>query len=211
MTLVDAMRIIAEVQAALVDAGVSVGAWGPCGDGIDGRWGSDSNAGFSAFKLANGLTPIQVQPALDALGVPVSAMDFQTAVSLWNNWRTDNINKGRAYDAQANALLAEATGITAATCPQQQQETPVGQEEPPPADLAYVPPATPKTGWPWWLWLVLGLGTAGAVTGGIWAYHKYGKKGKKAASYSGLGRSQGTEIGDEEFGGGDADDDDEVT
>lgn len=213
MTIVQAMAIIAEVQAALVEAGYSVGAWGPCGDGIDGRWGEDSQAGFSAFKLANGMTPIQVQPALDALQVPVSAMTFQEAVNAWNKWRSEAITKGRAYDAQANALLAEATGITAATCAQMQ---PTGEQQEPPPDLAYVPPPAPSTGWPWWLWLLVGLGGAGIVGGGIYAAHKYSKKkGKKGLN--GYGKSTGTDIGDEEFGGekledGDEpEDDDDVT
>jgi len=205
--LVDAMKIIAAVQDQLGAAGFPCGAWGPCKDGIDGRWGQDSQAAYTAFKLSKGLTPQQSQEPLEALGVPVSAMEFQTAVGVWNNWRNKHQVGSRAYEEAANLALEQATGITAATCagaePAGDNGT-GGEDQGNGSDLA-LPPTTASTGWPWWLWLILGLGVAGAAGGGIWAYYKYGKK-RKPKSLSGFGKAEGAEIGEEEFGSDKSDD-----
>jgi hypothetical protein len=208
MTLEQAMAIIARVQQALASNGFSVGAWGPCGDGIDGRWGPDSRAGWGAAISAYGYEPTQTTALLATLGVSdVDATAFQTAVNVWNAWRRTQEIGSVAYEVAANRALASATGITPETC----AGAPPSTEEEPAAELYYPPQPAAEGGVPWWLWLVLALVLAGAAGGGLWYWSKYKKsrrRKKKKKSLNGFSHQSttGTEVTDEEFGGEDEDD-----
>lgn len=39
--------LVRNIQKGLVDAGYDLGKWGPNNDGVDGRWGNDTQAGFT--------------------------------------------------------------------------------------------------------------------------------------------------------------------
>lgn len=45
------------LQAFLVRQGQDIGAWGPHGDGVDGRPGDDTRAGLHRWKVSAGITP----------------------------------------------------------------------------------------------------------------------------------------------------------
>lgn len=207
MTLEQAMGIIARTQQALVANGFSVGAWGPCGDGIDGRWGPDTRTGWGEAIAAFGYKASQTTAVLATLGVSeFDGTTLQTAINQWNAWRRTQEVGSAEYEAAANAALAAATGITAATCPG--REIPVPSATPT-TDLYHAQPE--RGGVPWWLWLLLGLVLAGALGGGIWYWSKYKRTGrrKKKSSLNGYSKKfkAGTEVTDGEFG----EDDDDVT
>lgn len=205
MTLEQAMGIIARVQTALIVNGYDIGSWGPCGDGIDGRWGPDSREGWGAAMSNAGLTPTQTTELLRRLGVTeFDGMTFQTAVTAWNQWRSQQDVGSEAYDAAANAALEAATGLNPSTCPGAMTTTEPPAAEQPPADLYHAEPK--KSGLPWWGWLIIGLGVAGAAGGGIWWYTQYYKKRKrrKTSGMNGYGKDEevsgGDEILEEDFG-----------
>jgi hypothetical protein len=212
MTLEQAMAIVARVQQALVANGFSIGAWGPCKDGIDGRWGPDSRAGWGEAMSAYGYEPAQTTALLATLGVSeVDGSTFQQAVSAWNAWRRSQEVGSVAYEVSATRAFSEATGITTETC----GAAPEPSAEPTPD--VYYPQPLAKEGVPWWLWLLLGLVVAAAVGGGIWGWSKYKKKGRRKKKKKGLNGfsskriEAGTEVTDAEFGGDDDPDDDDVT
>lgn len=208
MTLEQAMAMIARVQQALVGNGFSVGAWGPCGDGVDGRWGPDTRAGWGEAMTAYGYAPAQTTALLATLGVSeFSGTDLQTAINTWNSWRSKQAVGSVAYEVAASRAFEAATGITSETCAG--APAPESSMEPTP-DVYYPQPLAQKGGVPWWLWLILGLVVAAAAGGGIWYWSKYKKRRrrKKKKGLNGYKKIEaGTEVTDAEFGG----DDDDVT
>lgn len=217
MTLEQAIAIIARVQQALVSQGFSVGGWGPCKDGIDGRWGADSRAGWGEAMAAYGYKPTQTTALLATLGVSeVDGATFQVAVNAWNAWRRNQDIGSVAYEVAAMRALADATGITAETCGAAAPPAPDPSAEPTPDVYSPHEIAPTKEGIPVWLWLLLGLVVAAAAGGGIWAWTKYKKKGrrkKKKGGLNGFSSKQieaGTEVTDAEFGGDDEVDDDDL-
>jgi hypothetical protein len=215
MTLEQAMAIIARAQQALISQGFSVGAWGPCKDGVDGRWGQDSRTGWGEAMTAYGYEPAQTTALLATLGVSeFDGSTLQRAINTWNSWRRTQEVGSVAYEVAATRALAEATGITQETCG---AAPPAPEPSAEPTTDMYYPPQPPKEGVAWWLWLLLGLVVAAAVGGGIWGWSKYKKKGrrkKKKKSLNGFSSNTieaGTEVTDAEFGGDDEVDDDDVT
>lgn len=211
MTLEQAMAIIATAQQALVANGFPVGTWGPCKDGIDGRWGPDTRHGWGAAISAYGLEPSQTTALLATLGVSeFDGQTLQNAINVWNNWRAKQTVGSVAYEVAATKAFTNATGISAETCGGATPTPEPSMDAVP--DVYHAQPMAQEAGIPWWLWLVLGLVVAGAVGGGIWYLTKY-KKGRRKKKKKGLNGYKkieaGTEVTDEDFSG-DVDDD-EVT
>ena len=213
ITLDEAMGRIAVVQAALVRVGFGLGAYGPCGDGVDGRWGQASRAGWDNYLMSIGLSAATPE-ALVQLGITDVTMEgFQEAITVWNQWRNSMISSGTSpgtetYEATANAALAASTGITPETCP--------GMMPPPNGEVpangvpngnGMVPATmapTEEKPFPWW---VLGVVAIAVVGGGVavWWFSKDRKgrtvrRASRATAMSGWGR--GPEVTDEELGGG---------
>ena len=213
MTLEQAMAIIARTQQALVAQGFSVGAWGPCKNGIDGRWGPDSRAGWGEAMVAYGYKPAQTTALLATLGISeFDGSTFQQAINAWNAWRNTQTPGSVAYEVAALRALDAATGITAETC----GGAPVPEDAVEPVPDVYSPHIEPtKEGIPVWLWVLLGLVLAAATGGGIWYWTKYKKKGRRKKKNKGLNGYKkieaGTEVTDAEFGSEDELDDDDVT
>jgi len=206
--LEEAMGRIATVQTALVSNGYNIGAWGPCGNGIDGRWGSDTQTGWLAYIQASG-QPDGTDQAIANLGVSgISMAGLQEAVTTWNRWRQAMAGAGNApgsaiYEQAALAALATATGITAQTCPQLNGNGNGGAIVP--TNGGTMAP-TQKKPFPWW---ILGMLAVAVTAGGfaVWWFSKEdNKKGSRrvkraAPAMAGWG-SKGPEITDEELGGG---------
>lgn len=209
MDLVQAMGIVARAQQALVAAGYDIGTWGPCQDGIDGRWGPDTREGWGKALADAGLAAKDGTQLLRALGITeYDGMTLQTAITTWNQWRGQQDIGSQAYEDAANAALAAATGITTQSCPEPSQSQGGTIYQPPSKgdELYYAPPPEQKKGWPWWLWLIIGLTVAGAAGGGLWYWNQYSKKKKrrrrKKSGTSGYGNAgSGTTITEEEMGG----------
>lgn len=201
MTVHDAMAMIANAQAALIQHGFPVGNYGPCGDGIDGRYGPATRAGFQSFASSIG-QPFDKLPndatlaALEAGAMP--AAQFAEAVSMWNSFRSGTAN----YSAAADQVLCESTGVCGGeTCP----------------GAAPVPPPTGPAGpveedsvtWPFWLLGILGVGILGFI--GYQAYEDHqekkarGRTSRSMAGYTGR-KITGVELGEE---GSDSSGDDE--
>jgi len=193
MTLEQAMGIIARVQMALISHGYSIGSWGPCGDGLDGRWGPDTQEGWNAAMSNAGLPATSSGDLLAALSISeFDAMTLQTAITAWNQWRSQQDRSRMDYHTTANAALEAATGINESTC--------VGMEQADngvPPDL-YSPPQE-KKGTLLWLWILLGVAGAIAAGGGVWYWTQY-KKRKKRKKRSGMNGYSGGEQEDDSAG-----------
>ena len=194
-SLIAAMRNIGRVQAGLLGQGLSLGTFGPCGDGIDGRWGEVSRAAYGEYATATGLK-VGSDALIQSLGITdISAMTFQNSINAWNQWRNQWIEAGLIdtadYHTAANAALASALPEVVEACigAGVGGESPPVAVTPPVADLSRMngngaPPAATTNGdgesegIPWWVFALIGVALVG---GGIYAYiHYRGKGGRRA-------------------------------
>jgi hypothetical protein len=219
--LVAAMKIIARVQAGFVEQGVNIGTFGPCGDGIDGRWGEYSRAAYKEYADATGFK-VGSNDILQNLGITeINAMAFQNAITIWNQWRNQWVTAGAVdtvpYHEAANAALAQAVPDFVAAC----LGGVAGEEEVPAnpqmskmqgnGDMATTNGNGKGEGLPWWLFVLIGVVVIG---GGIAAYYFYGRSGKRGRRSSlkspalaawGSPSVEDEELGDEGYNGyGDA-------
>jgi len=202
MSIHEAMAFIANVQVALVQHGVSIGEKGPCGYGVDGRYGPETRAGFQAFAQSVGIAfdgqlPSDELLAALQLGVPVTAAQFTEAVKLWNQLRAKTPN----YAVAADKVLCEAIGICAGTqCPPFTLAPPSG---PSPDETQLAAGGGTGDGPPKWGWAVLAAG--GVAVLGFLGYQAYkwhaDKKRKSGGSMApGFAAWQGTEVRSQELG-----------
>lgn len=221
MDIQGAMAVIGHVQAALTQHGFPAGEWGPCGLGVDGRYGPDTRAALQAFAQQAGV-PYSDPPSDALLGAlalepPVATTELAAAIYSWNHFRENNPN----YNEEANVVICEVLGVCGGDrCPEWMLPEPAepppgpspnGGEMMPPPNGGMGTTGKDEGGIPWWVWLILVggvLGVGGFIGYQAWKDYKGKKKGKRrskrstveAPSYAAL---KGPEIEDEELGDGD--------
>lgn len=171
MTIHEAMSMIANVQAALIQHGFAVGNYGPCGDGIDGRYGPSTRAGFANYAASIGL-PFDKLPSDELLAAleagPIPAAAFAEAVNVWNQFRAAT----PSYAAAADQTLCESTGVCGGeTCP---GAAPPGPVVPPPTGPVSEDEKPSK-------WPLIVLGIVGAGVAAFIGYHAYKDHQEKKA------------------------------
>lgn len=138
--------------------------------GADDMWGGETQGAMNAFQ--------------QAWQIPATALPNKKTID------TMNLLTDIPYTVDLSSLLSDIKA---------QQDSGQIQPTPIPSTMQPIYEPAKEKGFPWWGWLLIGLGATALVGGSIWVYYRYIRKPSRGG-VSDLGDPEGSEESDEYLG-----------